>query len=242
MYQQTENLYLALYAEVSEAKSLLEQVALVCANRPIYFNVLRNIQRYIKEDLKRIDYPPAVLLSSKPKDDPLESILYLTSVGVPSSVYETVKSLRQARAVRLGATQRKMPSIQFFLLNALGGLELLCFPLLGAGTASLFTNSILAVQSVLFGFMAGAITLTLVVIHELWTPVGGAYNVDVVLNTMVSGLEEETQARLSGATYATPAASPSPSKFVDIPVTKNPEGDGGTKRPFNPIRSIVNRG
>ena len=41
--------------------------------------------------------PQAQLLSSKPMDDPLESIMYITSVGVPSVVYETVKNLRQAR-------------------------------------------------------------------------------------------------------------------------------------------------
>ena len=30
-------------------------------------------------------------------DDPLESIMYITSVGVPSVVYETVKNLRQVK-------------------------------------------------------------------------------------------------------------------------------------------------
>ena len=212
LYQQTESIYYALYAEVSEAKSLLEQTTLVCAGRPFYRDVLVNIQRYIEQDLRRLDYPPAVLLSAKPSNDPLESILYQTSVGVPSSVYETVKSLRQARGQRLGATQRKLPEVHFTLLYLLATLELASFPLLGAGTSSLFTNSILSVQSVLFGCMAGAITMTLTVIRELWNPTGGAYNVDGVLVTMVRGLEEETQRRIEGGTFAErslPSAPPS---------------------------------
>ena len=51
---------------------------------------------YVKKDLRRLDIPPAQLLSSKPMDDPLEAIMYITSVGVPSIVYETVRALRQA--------------------------------------------------------------------------------------------------------------------------------------------------
>ena len=80
LYQQTESIYKALYAEVSEAKSLLEQTALVCSGRPFYRDVLLAIQRYVANDLKRLDYSPATLLSQRPANDPLESILYLTSV------------------------------------------------------------------------------------------------------------------------------------------------------------------
>lgn len=36
------------------------------------------------------------------------------------------------------------------------------------------------------------------VISELWSPRGGAYNVDGVLAIMVRGLEEELRARMSG--------------------------------------------
>jgi hypothetical protein len=50
---------------------------------------------YVKEDLTRFnDIEPAKLLSVRPVDDPLEDILYLTSVGEPSIIYETVRSLR----------------------------------------------------------------------------------------------------------------------------------------------------
>ena len=63
---------------------------MVCQGRPFYQDVLRNINIYVQQDLKRLDLPPAVLLSNKPSNDPLETILYMTSVGVPSVVYETV--------------------------------------------------------------------------------------------------------------------------------------------------------
>ena len=75
-------------------------------------------------------------LTARPAEDPLESIMYMTSVGVPSIVYETVRDLRQARGERLGACQRKFPFIAIFLLYALAGLEVSAFPLLGAGTAA----------------------------------------------------------------------------------------------------------
>jgi hypothetical protein len=98
---------------VTEAKSLLEQVALVCQGRSMYNKVLESMSKYVKNDLKQLQADPAILISSRPVDDPLESIMYLTSVGVPSSVYETVRSLRQARAARLGALQRKLPKVSF---------------------------------------------------------------------------------------------------------------------------------
>lgn len=47
------------------------------------------------------------------------------------------------------------------------------------------------------------------VVGELWRPAGGAYNVDGVLRVMVSGLEEELQARLSGSKVYAANKSPS---------------------------------
>merc|ERR1719197_1495557 len=124
LYQQQEAIYLALFQEVSEAKSLLEQTTLVCQGRPFYPSALRAIREYVKNDLRRLDVPPAQLLSSRPMEDPLEAIMYMTSVGVPSVVYETVKNLRQARGYRLGATQRKFPALGIVLLYVLAILEL----------------------------------------------------------------------------------------------------------------------
>ena len=51
---------------------------------------------------------PSKLLARRPDKDPLEAIMFVTSVGVPSSLYETVRTLRQARAGRLGSMQRKV--------------------------------------------------------------------------------------------------------------------------------------
>lgn len=198
MYQQQENIYFALFREVTEAKSLLEQVALVCQGRSMYSQVLKAISSYVRDDLKQLQGDPAVLLSARPVDDPLESIMYMTSVGVPSQVYETVRSLRQARAARLGALQRKLPRIHLLLLWILAGIELCSFPLLGAGTQTIGGYNILTVEGFLFGIMTFGIVMTLRVVGELWRPAGGAYNVDGVLAIMVRGLETELDERLSG--------------------------------------------
>eukprot|EP00527_Entomoneis_sp_CCMP2396_P007734 CAMPEP_0198142356 /NCGR_PEP_ID=MMETSP1443-20131203/5160_1 /TAXON_ID=186043 /ORGANISM="Entomoneis sp., Strain CCMP2396" /LENGTH=441 /DNA_ID=CAMNT_0043805337 /DNA_START=241 /DNA_END=1563 /DNA_ORIENTATION=+ len=209
MYQQQENLYYALFNEVTEAKSLLEQVALVCQGRSMYRKCLDNISNYVKNDLKQLQADPAVLLSARPSEDPLESIMYMTSVGVPSTVYETVRSLRQARAGRLGALQRKIPQAHMWLLWVLASIELVSFPLLGAGTQVIGGYNILTVEGILFGVMTAGIVLTLRVVGELWRPAGGAYNVDSVLTTMVMGLEEELEARMAGKAVFASNSSPS---------------------------------
>lgn len=210
MYQQQEMVYYALFNEVTEAKSLLEQVALVCQGRSMYKQVLEAISQYVRYDLKALTSDPAVLLSSRPVDDPLESIMYLTSVGVPSTVYETVRSLRQARASRLGALQRKLPGAHIVLLWVLAAILLVSFPLLGAGTQVIGGYKILSVEGCLFGVMSGGIIMTLKVVGELWRPAGGAYNVDNVLAVMVSGLESELKARIEGnAVFSSNSLSPS---------------------------------
>ena len=38
---------------------------------------------YVATDLRRLDAEPAELLAQRPMDDPLEYILYATSVGAP---------------------------------------------------------------------------------------------------------------------------------------------------------------
>jgi hypothetical protein len=53
------------------------------------------------------------------------------------------------------------------------------------------------------------------VVGELWRPAGGAYNVDGVLRTMVRGLEEELDARMSGTkVYA--ASQKRPSSLIEV--------------------------
>jgi hypothetical protein len=199
LYNQQESIYFALYAEVSEAKSLLEQMALVCNGRPFYRDALAMMRTYVEEDLRRLDVPPADLMARTPSADPLESIMYLTSVGVPSVIYETVRDLRQARGYRLGAMQRKFPRLGVVLLYILALLELAAFPLLGAGTAVGAPASIFNVQGALFGGLCGATTLVLRIIQELWRTSGGAFNVDAVLTKMVAGLSEELELRASNA-------------------------------------------
>ncbi len=201
LYQQQESIYFALFQEVSEAKSLLEQTTLICQGRPFYQSALRCMREYVKSDLRRLDIPPAELLSSRPMEDPLEAIMYMTSVGVPSIVYETVKNLRQARGYRLGAMQRKFPFLGIALLYLLAAVELVAFPLLGAGTAT--SGGILSLQSFLFGCLCGAHMLVLRIIQELWQASGGVFNVDEVLQQMVFGLEEELELRSRKVSEAT---------------------------------------
>ncbi|MEM6500196.1 MAG: DUF4239 domain-containing protein, partial [Pseudomonadota bacterium] len=197
-YNQQVMIYMAFFEEVSVAKALLEQISLVCRGRPYYELVLRNVEQYVKNDLRRVDLPPAVVLSSKPKDDPLEQIMWMTSVGTPSVVYDTVKWLRQARGQRLGAVQRKLPPLHFGLLFALAAIELSAFPLLSAGAAETVGSAILTVESAIFALMVSAVVLTLGVVLQLWRPSGSAYSVDSALAVMLQGLDSELQDRKSG--------------------------------------------
>jgi hypothetical protein len=201
MYQQQEKIYLALFEEVSVAKSLLEQVALVCQGREsLYRRILDCIDSYVREDLTSFnDVDPAILLSARPVDDPLENILFLTSVGEPSIVYQTVKALRAARAYRLGTLQRKLPQIHMILLWSLAGIVLFTFPLLGAGSQTIGGMGILGVQAWYISFIVFGIWLSLGVVNELRKPgVQGAYNARTVLTTMVTGLEQELEQRMNG--------------------------------------------
>jgi hypothetical protein len=86
------------------------------------------------------------------------------------------------------------------LLWVLALLELISFPLLGAGTQTIGGYKILTIEGCLFGVMTVGIVMTLRVVGELWRPAGGAYNVDNVLKVMVRGLEEELEARMQGKT------------------------------------------
>jgi len=194
-YNQQVMIFMAFFEEVAVAKALLEQCTLVCRGRPNYGQVLDHVSDYVERDLKRIDLQPAVLLSSKPRDDPLEAIMWMTSVGTPSVIYDTVKWLRIARGTRLGAMQRKLPPIHFALLFMLGALELCAFPLLSAGASETVGVGVLRVEAAMFALMAAAIALTLGVVVQLWKPRGSAYSVDGVLADMLTGLREDIAAR-----------------------------------------------
>jgi hypothetical protein len=207
---------------VTEAKSLLEQVALVSQGRSMYLTCLVSIARYVREDLlggtggdassgDKSKIPaspsvtPSVILSARPADDPLESILYLTSVGIPGNIYDTVRSLRQARSRRLGAMQRKVPTIHILMMWMLGVTLILTFPtLIGVGGTSWATlpsagSNIWTLQGILFGVATFSVVFSKMVLLELWRTKGGAYNVDSVLKVMVRGLECELDERMSEA-------------------------------------------
>ena len=73
----------------------------------------------------------------------------------------------------------------------------------------------------LFALMAGALMMTMRVIHELWTPVGGAYNVDGVLRVMITGLEDELDQRLKGKTFSDTRLPPPPPSFPVRPAAQS---------------------
>lgn len=194
------------------AKSLLEQVALVCQGREsLYQRILTCIHAYVHEDLTQFQ-DPAVMISKRPDEDPLEDILFLTSVGEPSIIYQTVRSLRQARAYRLGALQMKLPDLHMTLLWILFAIVLFTFPLLGAGSQTIGGAQILAIQAWYLSFIVFAMSLTMGVITELRNPCErGAYNAMLVLSTMAKGLISEIDMRLDGRLGMTTMTDAEPS-------------------------------
>jgi hypothetical protein len=143
-----------LFAEVSEAKSLLEQLSLVCAGRPIYQQALDHMSRYIVDDLKQVNtLDPALSVSQRPINDPLEALMFLTSVGEPGIVYDTIRSLRHARANRLAALQQKLPDVHIFMLRVLGAVVLVTFPVCGSGSQIIGGDLLLQVQAVYLGIL-----------------------------------------------------------------------------------------
>jgi len=130
--------------------------------------------------------------------DPLEALLYLSSVGDPSThVYATVRELRGLRARRLGALQRKLPPMQFAMLYSLAGALLASFVLTVAACPAAATANH-ALEAAVFGLLTFALTASLRVLQDLWSPRSGAYNVDAVLATMVRGLEAQLDELLGG--------------------------------------------
>jgi hypothetical protein len=207
MYQQQEKIYYAIYDEVAMAKMLLEQISLISRGRTkLYGTMLQQMDRYVRDDLQLMnDIDPATMLSSRPCDDPLEDILFLTSVGEPSQIYQSIRSLRQARAQRLGSLQMKLPEIQMSLLWILAAIVLLVFPLLGAGSQTIGGYAILQVQSWYISFLVFGISLVMGIIYELRSPnQPGAYNAGTILRIMISGLLEELQQRLQDTKFSSP--------------------------------------
>jgi len=154
----------------------------------MYPLILQCIQSYVEEDLKySTQMDPADFLSTRinssiktngnsdstfkltegkeiKEEDPLEAIMYMTSVGTPSIIYDTVLTLRRARANRLGALQQKLPDLHIILLRLLGTIVLVTFPVCGSGSQVLGGIGILHVQSIYFAIMVFGIAMVLNVI------------------------------------------------------------------------------
>ncbi len=211
-------MYQALYDEVGTLISLLEQIALSTEGRvDLYKMLLLCIRKYINDDLKvvtklsstsestkylsNVDQQdlPVLLVSQRPQQDPLETILYLTSVGQPSHVYSTIKSLRQARANRLASLQRKMPEVNMYLLYILGFFAWVTFPIVTAGSSTVGGEELINVYRNELSLGIFAMGGVLGIINELKQPeVGSAYNVDYnLLGKLLDGLDEELNFRLS---------------------------------------------
>jgi hypothetical protein len=213
LYEQQEAAHLAVYAEVSNARSLLEQIALVMGGpgEPRCRSALRAFRRYVRDleqdvgdpgrgPARRLSMGAPVYASRDTFQDPLEELLYASSVGLPSThVYECVKDARAARARRLGALQRKLPGLQFGLLYTLGGSILASFVLAAAGYAA---GVSMAFEAHGFGLLTFALVACLRVLKDIWAPTSGAYSVSSVLATMTEGLEDELDALLAGAPAA----------------------------------------
>ena len=204
-YKEQERVYYALFAEVTEAKSLLEQISLLSYGRrgSLYPTLLSRMDDYVRDDLGSLsvrDPVDVIGASSTTDDDPLESILYATSVGAPGPIYDTVRSLRRARSERCGALQSKLPDVHVHVLRLLGFIVLATFPVCGSGSSAIAPN-VLALQSYMFGMLAFGLTAVLGVVEELRNSTrrsGGAYGVDGALGVMVSGLVEELDGRMGG--------------------------------------------
>ena len=224
MYRQQETLYYALFEEISALTSLLEQSALLSEGRDTYRILLSSVSEYIENDLKLVtdyktiqgqdktsafsylldemDLPredlPALLLSRRPEDDPLETILYVTSVGEPSAIYATVRELRQARAKRLGALQRKMPEVNVYLLYTLGFCVWISFPFVSTGAQTVGGEALLDVFRLQLSIGVFAMCCLLGIINELKRPeIASAYNVDYsLLRTLIEGIETDLNRRI----------------------------------------------
>ena len=226
LYNNQVSLYYALFEEVTEIISLMEQVALCTEGRSgVYMVLLDSIKRYVEEDLKfvtkmggsisitnntmnnnnnnknnkRIEEDlPAILVSQRPQNDPLETILYLTSVGRPSNIYSTIKSLRQARAKRLASLQRKLPEVNMYLLYILGFTTWVTFPIVTAGSSTVGGESLIEVYRNQLSIGVLGMGCVLGILNELKQPeVGSAYNVDYsILGTLMDGLENELDCRM----------------------------------------------
>lgn len=202
----------AIYTEVSEARTLIEQLVLLSAGRQggdgswssSSQNLLENVEAYLVQDLQQLGKRRILPERGAAPVDALETLLFATSVGVPSGVCDSVRAIRQARASRLAAAQRKFPLAHSGILWTLAMLATGIFVLLAAGMAGfeadVATQSghLLAVLSPLFGVLVGAQTMTGMVMSELSKPGGSELfrSQDIVEQGLGGLLQELRQKKL----------------------------------------------
>lgn len=205
--QRQERLFGAIYQEVSVARALLEQLVLLGGARQSH--ILEYFEEYIVEDLMELGKPRVIGSRAGGEADPLEKLLFATSVGTPSCVCDSVRAIRQARAERLAATQRKFPLGHLLVLGGFTVLTLACFPLLSAGligfeepaggmtreSVAALPGHLLSVHSVLFGLLVAAVILAFVVAGQLADPSRGVFGVEAALTESLRGLQAEIQGR-----------------------------------------------
>eukprot|EP00913_Durusdinium_trenchii_P010147 g9514.t1 len=130
------------------------------------------------------------------------SLLFATSVGVPSSVCDSVRAIRQARAARLAAAQRRFPAEHSAILWTWAAMATGIFLLLAAGMAGfeaeVATQSghLLAVLAPLFGVLVAAQVMTGMVMSELSMPGGSElFRSQDIVEQGLGGLLEELRSK-----------------------------------------------
>eukprot|EP00929_Paragymnodinium_shiwhaense_P070778 TRINITY_DN35896_c0_g1_i1.p1 TRINITY_DN35896_c0_g1~~TRINITY_DN35896_c0_g1_i1.p1 ORF type:complete len:443 (+),score=94.92 TRINITY_DN35896_c0_g1_i1:91-1419(+) len=220
MVSRQQNLFNAIFAEISEAQALIEQITLLCSGRYAGSSsveevagsqmsfLLDDLESYLEKDFGNLGETP--LLPSPESQgstaDLLERLLFATSVGVPSSICSSVMALRNARAQRLAAAQRRFPPGHYTILYFFGFLVLLMFIILSAGTASFeqagqaaYIGHIWWLHAPLFGLLVGTIALSVLLIQALSDPgrkiSESIFGPQLVAQEAIRGLTQEFKSR-----------------------------------------------
>lgn len=211
LLQRQDKLYRAVYREAAQAQALVEQLTLLGAARGYGGSqkrgteLLDEVSSYLLEDFDHVGRPALLPIRRNNSADPLERLLFATSVGVPSSsICSSIRAIRQARAERLAAAQRRFPSGHFLLVGVLGAMVLGIYLLLASGLASfegpvdaLLPGHLLWLLAVLFGVLVSALTFTAGVAKELADPDLGLFGVSELMKELSHGLARSVDSRRS---------------------------------------------
>ncbi|KAH8070423.1 glycosyl hydrolase [Aureococcus anophagefferens] len=212
LYEQQELAHVAVYAEVSVARALLEQLVLVLGGprEPRCRAALAAYGRYLAD--LRLDVgdprrgPAARLHLGAPARAAAVARARALRGPARGAALRDVRGPAVAPRLRDGqgrarravaaprAVQRKLPGLQFGMLCALGASLLSSFVITVAGYAP---GANLAMEKWGFAVLAFALVTCLRVLEDIWSPTSGAYSVSRVLDTMLAGLESELEERLA---------------------------------------------